>query len=117
MDNTFLTLGAFLIGIGFLLLVADVFLSSGVLLLLGVGCMLVGLAFLFRHDYEYRTSYGPWALAGVVIAVPLTAWALLRLGPLGRMARALPPAEDTVASTPVNKELEQLRGRFGKTLS
>ena len=80
MDNTtLLTLGAFLIGIGFLLLVADLFLSSGVLLVLAVGCMLVGLAFLFKHDYDHKTTVGPYALVGVLIAVPLTAWGLFRL--------------------------------------
>jgi membrane-bound ClpP family serine protease len=118
MDNTtLLTLGAFLIGIGFLLLVADLFLTSGVLLVLAVGCILVGLAFLFKHDFEYKTTIGPYALVGVIVAVPLTAWAMFRIGPFRGMASSEPDEDDTVATMPVNQELESLRGRFGKTIS
>jgi membrane-bound serine protease (ClpP class) len=116
-DTTFLTLGLFLLGLGFVLLVADLFLTSGVMLVLALGCMLVGLTFLFKHDFENKTNIGFYALASVVVAVPLTIWMMFRIGPMRRMAHTESTADDTVATMPINQELERLRGRFGKTIS
>jgi membrane-bound serine protease (ClpP class) len=113
MDTFFLTLGAFLIGIGFLLLVADLFVASGVMMVLAVAGLLIGIAFVFRYD----TWIGLYTLVGVVGGVPATSWLLLRFGPLGRVALNQTNAEDTVASMPSNQQLEKLRGRFGKTIS
>src|SRR4051794_30158188 len=111
MDTTFLTLGAFLIGIGFLLLLADLFLGSGVMFMLALGCILVGVVFVFKHS----TPAGLYALGGVGIVLPGTTWLLLRLGPLRRLITVTQVADETVASMTSNQELEQLRGRFGKT--
>jgi membrane-bound serine protease (ClpP class) len=116
MDNTFLTLGAVLIGVGFLLLIADLVMTSGVLLVLALGCILVGLTFLFKYDMEYKTNFGLYSLGGVLVALPLTVWLMLRLGPLRRLINS-EQSNDTVAAIPNNQELEALRGRFGKTLS
>jgi membrane-bound serine protease (ClpP class) len=118
MDNSsYLTLGAFLVGLGFLLLVADLFISSGVLLLAAVGCMLVGLGLLFKYDYEGKTSVGFYVLVGLLAGVPLTTWFLLRVGPLRRMVPGAPDPDDTMASAAFNQDLEALRGKYGKTLS
>jgi membrane-bound serine protease (ClpP class) len=116
-DTTFLTLGAFLIGIGFLLLVADLFLTSGVLLVLALGFIMVGLTFIFKYDMQHKTNIGLYSLGGVVIAVPLTAWLMFRVGPMRRMVHSEPAIDDTIATIPNNQDLERLRGRFGKTIS
>jgi membrane-bound serine protease (ClpP class) len=113
MDTTFLTLGAFLIGIGFLLLLADLFLGSGVMFMLALACVLVGVVFVFKHS----TAAGLYALGGVGVVLPVTTVLLLRLGPLRRMITSASVADDTVASMTSNQELELLRGRFGRTIS
>jgi membrane-bound serine protease (ClpP class) len=118
MDNsTFLTLGAFLIVIGFVLMVADLFLTSGVLLVLALGSILVGLTFLFKYDFEAKTNLGFYTLAGVLVAIPLTIWLMLRVGPMRRMILPAAHPDDTVATLPLNQELERLRGQIGKTIS
>src|ERR1700693_1228190 len=101
MDTTFLTLGTFLIGIGFLLLLADLFLGSGVMFMLALGCVLVGVGFVFKHS----TPAGLYALGGVGGVFPGTTWLLLRVGPLRRMITSGTVAEETVASLACNQEL------------
>jgi membrane-bound ClpP family serine protease len=113
MDTTFLTLGLFLIGIGFLLMLADLFLGSGVMFMLALASIVVGVVFVFKHD----TMAGLYALAGVGLVMPATAWGLLRVGPLRRMVTAMPSGDDTIAAFSANQELDKLRGRFGKTIS
>ena len=118
MDSTYLTLGAFLILVGFLLLAAELFVpSGGVLFVLSVAGLGVGIALVFMYD----TTWGLYALGAVVIAFPALGGLLLHLWPRTPMGRRLiltGPAEDvTVASMPGNKELEHLKGRFGRTLS
>ncbi len=118
MDSTFLTLGAFLIGTGFLLLAAELFVpSGGILFVLALASMAVGIAFLFKHD----TTTGLYALVGVAGVLPVAGGLLLYLWPRTPMGRRLflPPSEptDTMAALPANQELEALKGRFGKTIS
>src|SRR5436305_9318394 len=118
MDSTYLTLGAFLILVGFLLLAAELFIpSGGVLFVLSVAGLGVGIALVFLYD----TNWGLYTLAGVVVAFPALGGLLLHLWPrtpMGRRIILTGPAEDmTLASLPINKELEQLKGRFGRTLS
>jgi membrane-bound serine protease (ClpP class) len=118
MDSTFLTLGAFLIGVGFLLLAAELFVpSGGVLFVLSLGSIVVGIAFLFKHD----TTTGLFGLVGVVVVLPIVGGLLLYLWPRTPLGRRLflPPSEptDTMAALPANQELEALKGRFGKTIS
>jgi membrane-bound serine protease (ClpP class) len=114
MDTTFLTLGFFLIGIGFLLLLGELFVTSGVMLVLAVASIAVGLVFLFKYD----TMIGIYALVGVLIALPVTGVLLLRMlpnTPLGQLARQAP--EEPAAALPHFQEMQALRGRTGKTLT
>jgi membrane-bound serine protease (ClpP class) len=119
MDSTFfLTLGMFLIGLGFLLLVAELFIpSGGILFVLSVSSIAVGIAFVFSHD----TTTGLLTLLGVGVALPVLGALLLYLWPRTRLGRRLflppSPADDTVAAMAHNQELEALKGRFGKTIS
>jgi membrane-bound serine protease (ClpP class) len=117
MDTTYLTLGAFLIGAGLLLLLADLFLTSGILLVLALGSVAVGVALIFQYD----ATTGLWALLGVMGALPALAGLVVYLWPRTPMGRGLflPPSseEDTLAALPVNEELTHLKGRFGVTLS
>ena len=86
METTFLTLGVFLIVLGLMLLLADLFIpSGGVLIVLGLGGLGVGVAFLFRYD----TTVGFWSLAGIALAVPVGGILLFKFWaytPLARMA-------------------------------
>ena len=115
METMFLTLGLALIGLGFLLLVAELFVpSGGVLVVLGLGGLGVGVAFLFRYD----TTVGVWSLVGTALALPVGRRAAVQLWPLhaaGAHGRA--GADDDRRRMPFDQELEQLRGRHGKTLS
>jgi membrane-bound serine protease (ClpP class) len=117
MESTFLTLGIFLIGLGFLLLVVELFVpSGGILFVLAISGIAVGIALVFKHD----TTTGLYTLLGVGVAMPLAGSLLLYLWPRTPLGRRLflPAApEDTMASLPANKELESLKGRFGRTLS
>lgn len=117
MDTTFLTFGVILIVIGFLLLAADLFITSGALMVIAVGCVGVGLVFVFKHD----TTAGLIALACVGVVLPLGVTLLLKLWPHTAAGRRLLSSSttqtDTMAELPLNKELEQLKGRYGRTIS
>jgi membrane-bound serine protease (ClpP class) len=114
MDTTFLTLGLALIGIGLLLLLADLFIASGALAIIALAAVVVGLVFVFRHD----TTAGLITFAGLFVGVPAGGWLLMRFYP-GSVGwrRGTDVIEDTVASMPVNQELAELKGRFGKAIS
>jgi membrane-bound ClpP family serine protease len=118
MGSMYLTLGAFLIGVGFLLLVAELFLpSGGILPVLSLASIIVGVAMIFRHDI----TTGVYTLVGVGVVLPAVAGLLLYLWPRTPIGRRLilPPSaeDDTMAALPANQELEGLKGRFGKTIS
>jgi membrane-bound serine protease (ClpP class) len=117
MDMTYLTLGAVLIGAGLLLLLADLFLTSGILLILSLGSVAVGLTLIFQHD----ATTGLWTLLGVVVALPALGALMAYLWPRTPLGRGLflPPSseDDTLAALPANEELTHLKGRFGVTLS
>ena len=67
MDST-LSLAYILIGAGFLLMVAELFIpSGGVLSVLSAAAILVGVTLAFIHD----TRTGLWTLLGVGIALPI----------------------------------------------
>ncbi len=113
-----LTVAYILIAIGFLLLVAELFIpSGGVLFALAVAALAIGVAMTFFHD----TSTGVTTLIGVFVALPLVVGLMLYIWPKTAVGKKLflpaPGEEATVAAMQVNKELEQLRGRYGKTLS
>jgi membrane-bound serine protease (ClpP class) len=116
MDN--LTLAYVLIGLGLALLLAELFLpTGGVLFVLSVGALVVGVAMTFSYDQ----STGVATLIAVFVAIPLLgaiAFHYWPKTPLGKRFFLSGPDQDaTVASMPVNLELEQLRGRYGKTVS
>jgi membrane-bound serine protease (ClpP class) len=118
MDVSFLTLGLGLVGLGFLLLVAELFLfSSGILLVLSGASLTSGVVLTFLYD----TTAGLLALIGVFFALPSIFVLFARVWPhtpLGkRFLLTAPPEDATVAAMPVNQELEQLKGRIGRTLS
>jgi membrane-bound ClpP family serine protease len=112
-----LTLGYALIGAGFLLMVAELFIPSGgilgVLSLAGIG---VGVALTF----QYSTSVGLFTLIGVFIALPIFVSILLPYWPRTPIGKRLvidaPDAEDA-ADHPAQKDLQSLRGQVGKALS
>jgi membrane-bound ClpP family serine protease len=118
MDSSTLILGFLLIGVGFLLLAADLFLTSGLLAVLSLGAIIAGVILTFIGG---GTTVGVCTAIGVFIALPLTVRALLSLWPrtpMGRQFFLTGQLEDaTVAALPVNQELELLKGRIGRTLS
>jgi membrane-bound serine protease (ClpP class) len=116
MDN--LTLAYVLIGLGLALLLAELFLpTGGVLFVLSVGALVVGVAMTFSYDQ----STGVVTLIAVFVAIPLLgaiAFHYWPKTPLGKRFFLSGPDQDaTVASMPVNLELEQLRGRYGRSIS
>jgi membrane-bound serine protease (ClpP class) len=113
-----LTLGLVLIAAGFLLLVAELFIpSGGILSALSIAGLAIGVALAFSYD----TTVGLFTLLGVFVALPIVAGALLHYWPktpIGkRMFLTGTAEEDTVASLSLNKELENLKGKIGRTLS
>src|SRR5262249_12755084 len=113
-----LSLAYVLIGAGFLLMIAELFVpSGGILSVLSACSILAGIVMAFFHD----TSTGLWTLLGVCVALPVVGGVALHYWPktpLGRRFFLTAPAEDaTVAHLPENVELEELRGQFGQALS
>jgi membrane-bound serine protease (ClpP class) len=118
MESSYLSLGLALVGIGFLLLLAELFLpTGGVLMVLSGAGIAIGVAMTFFHD----TTAGLVTLAGVFVALPVVAGLFFYLWPktpMGRRFFLTAATEDaTVAAMPVNQELEQLKGRIGRALS
>lgn len=118
MGSEYLTLGLALVGLGFLLLAGELFLpTSGALLILSGLAIIGGVVLVFLSD----AKAGLITLIAVFIAVPIAGGLFVRFWPrtpLGRRFFLTSPDEDaTVAALPVNQELEQLKGRIGRTLS
>jgi membrane-bound serine protease (ClpP class) len=114
----FVTIGYALIGVGLVLLLAELVLPThGVLAMLGLAAIVVGTAFTF-HD---SAATGFKTLLAVVIGLPLLASLALYIWPRTPMGKRFilqaPDDDDAVAGNPVMLELEQLRGKFGRTLS
>ena len=111
-----LTLGYALIAAGFLLLVAELFIPSGGMLgVLSLAALGIGVALTF----QYSLSVGLATMIGVFIAVPVIVGILLPYWPrtpIGKRLVMNVPEEES-ASHPAQKDLEQFRGRTGKTLS
>ena len=112
-----LILAYVLIAVGFLLMVGELFCTSGTLLVLALTSIAAGVGLAFYHG----STTGLFTLLAVMVALPLFGGLLARYWPKTRFGRRMvlsPPDEDaTVASMPVNLELERLRGRFGRALS
>ena len=112
-----LILAYVLIAVGFLLMLGELFFTSGTLLVLALTSIAAGVGLAFYHG----SSTGLFTLLGVLIALPLFGglvvryWTRTRVG--RRMLLSAPDEDATVASMPVNLELERLRGRFGRAVS
>ena len=118
MDSNTLILGFLLIGAGFLLLIADLFLMSGILAVLSLGAIILGVILTFLSG---GFTVGLTTAIAVFIALPVTVRVLLYVWPrtpMGRQFFLTEQSEDaTVAALPINQELEHLKGRIGRTLS
>jgi membrane-bound ClpP family serine protease len=113
-----LTLCLMLIAIGFLLMPVDLFIPTGGFLFAG-GLAAIGLGVVFL--FFVSPSMGMMGLVVVFIALPLMLLFLGHYWPRTAMGRRFMltagDADATVASLPINQDLEQLRGRIGRTLS
>jgi membrane-bound serine protease (ClpP class) len=112
-----LTVAYLLIALGLALLVAELFLpSGGILFLASSVCVLGGVVMAFVYG---DTSTGMVTLLAVFVAVPAAATLVLYWWPRTPMGRRLilPDQDATVATMPVNLELENLRGHYGRALS
>jgi membrane-bound serine protease (ClpP class) len=107
-----------LIVVGLLLLIAELFLYSGLLFVLAICGLAGGVAMTFLYGEPY---VGWLTLLAVFVIVPAASRFLFRVSrktAVGRRLFLSSPDEDaTVAAMPVNVELEQLRGRIGRALS
>ncbi len=112
------TLAYLLILIGLALLAAEVFIpSGGILLVLAISALIIGVTVAFTKG----PSYGLGSLIFVFIAVPIMTGIAFYFWPKTPMGKRFflqaPPEDETLAQSPVNMELEQLRGRYGQTVS
>jgi membrane-bound ClpP family serine protease len=118
MDASYLAVGVALIGAGIVLMLAELFLPhGGALAVVAVACISVGVVLAFFYD----SIAGLVTLIGVALAIPIGMGVISRYWPLTPYGhRFLLPGtapEDTVAAQPHIQDLEQLKGRFGRTLS
>jgi membrane-bound ClpP family serine protease len=116
MDHTFLAYALVLLGL--ILMAAEIFLpTGGILLVLATGALVAGIAMSFYGD----TTQGLITLTAVFVLIPVLGPILLHAMPRTRVGKKLfleASEEDaSVAAMPVILELEQLRGRYGKTVS
>ena len=107
-----------LIALGFLLMGAELVLpSGGISFVLGVGSIVVGVAMIFASN----ATHGLVTLTGVSLVLLIVGPVLVHLWPRTAVGKSFvlsaAAEDDTVANMPVNLELENLRGRYGKTLS
>jgi membrane-bound serine protease (ClpP class) len=118
MDASYLAVGLALVGAGFLLMVAELFVPhGGALAVVSVACISVGVAFVFYYD----SLTGTVTLLGVFVTVPLAVGAAAHYWPQTPYGRQflLPGTapDDTVAAASHIQDLENLKGRFGRALS
>ena len=111
-------IGYGLVVLGLLLLASEMLLPTmGVLFVLALVALIAGIAMVFKAD----STQGMVTVLAVLVIIPVAGPILLRYLPrtaLGRKYFLLAADEDdTLANMPVNLELEQLRGRYGKTVS
>jgi membrane-bound serine protease (ClpP class) len=116
MDNPVLAYA--LVAVGLVLLAGELILfTHGFLLVLGVGALIVGVTMTFSAG----TPQGIVTLVALFIIIPILAQVLLHYFPRTPVGKRFMLSEreedDTLANMPVNLELEQLRNRYGRTLS
>jgi membrane-bound serine protease (ClpP class) len=114
-----LTIAFLLIVAGVLLLLAELLLPSGIFFVLSISAIAAGVAMTFIYSQD---GYTGWVTVLVLFVVlPTLVGVLFHYWPRTRMGRRFflhgPDEDSTLASMPVNLELEQLRGRVGRTLS
>ncbi len=116
MDET-LILAYVLIAAGLLLLLAELVFPSGLLFALSLTAIVIGVVLTFAHG----PVIGIITLTCVGVGLPVLLGTLLHYWPRSAVGRRFflssPKADATLASLPGNVELEQLRGRYGRTLS
>jgi membrane-bound serine protease (ClpP class) len=116
MDN--LTIAYVLILLGLVFLVAELFIpTGGILSVVSVGCLVVGVAMTFAADTSagWVTLIALFVVVPVLVSVGFYYWPKTALGK--RLFLSGPQEDETLATMPVNLELEQLRGRYGRTVS
>jgi membrane-bound serine protease (ClpP class) len=113
-----ITLAYILIGVGVVLVLAELFIPTGfVLVVIGICCALVGVGLLFVHGSMENAIM---ALLSLCVGGPLLGGLLFYLWPYSPMGRKLIKATEenvTVASMSANVELEGLRGKIGRAVS
>jgi membrane-bound ClpP family serine protease len=119
MEQYLLWMPWLLIALGLLLLVAELFLpTGGVLFVLSVAALIVGVGMTY---YSGDPALFYIALFVVIVGGPLFFGLAFYYWPKTSMGKRFfltgPQEDDTLATTPVNLELEQLRGQFGRTMS
>ncbi|MFO0970511.1 MAG: NfeD family protein [Gemmataceae bacterium] len=116
MTDPILAYGLIVLGL-FLLFAEFVFPTLGVLFVMGIGALIAGIAMSFYGD----PTRGLVTVVGVFVLIAILGPLMIKYWPrtaLGRKFFLERPDEDaTVAAMPTNLELEQLRGRYGKTIS
>ena len=114
-----LTIAFLLIVAGVLLLLAELLLPSGIFFVLSISAIAAGVAMTFIYSQD---GYTGWITVLVLfVLLPTLVGVLFHYWPRTRMGRRFflhgPDEDSTLASMPVNLELEQLRGKVGRTLS
>lgn len=114
----YLTWSVALILLGLALLAADLFLpSGGILSVLAITALIVGIVF----SFNVSGTVGLSMTLAVALFVPGMLFLWTHYFPktfVGRQMFLQAPTDDEfVTNNPVTAELEQLRGRFGKTIS
>jgi membrane-bound serine protease (ClpP class) len=108
-----------LIVMGLFFLAAELFMPSGTFLVLSLAAIVIGVAMTFIYSDD--PTRGIVTLICVFAAVPLVGGAVLHYWPKTRIGKRFflngPEEDATMANMPVNLDLEQLRGRFGRTVS
>jgi membrane-bound serine protease (ClpP class) len=107
-----------LIGLGVILVVAELFVPSGfVLVVIGACCALVGVGLMFVHGSMENALM---ALLSLCVGGPILGSIVFYLWPYSPMGRKLiKAAEDdvTIANMSGNAGLENLRGKTGRAVS
>ena len=113
-----LLLAYILIGVGVVLVLAELFVPTGfILVVVGVCCTLVGIGLMFVHGSMENALT---ALLSLCVGGPLLGGLIFYLWPYSPMGRRLIKAAEedvTIANMAANVELEALRGKTGRTVS
>lgn len=117
-DNLVIAYG--LIILALFLLAAELFLPTfGVLFVLGLAALIAGIAMTFSPASGGSTTHGMVTLIAVFVLIPILGPLLLHYWPKTALGKRFfldqPEEDDSLVQLPAH--LEQLRGRYGKTVS